>query len=369
MNVRSSLPLFYRLPILVMALIALLAGVLGGLARLGVALPQVAADAPGGHGALMVAAFFGTVIGLERAVALGRPWPYFAPLAAGAAGIALLVGAPVTWVAWLFISGSLVFVAANVLVVHTMPALFTTTLLLGAVSWLLGNVCWMFAGGIATALPFWMGFLILTIAAERLELTRLMPPRPWSRQSFVLILLVLAIGYGLTLAFSDLRCFAFALGLLAFWLWRYDIARYTVRQQGLPRYIAWALLVGYGWLGLGALLGINGAFALGHLWRDAALHAVFVGFVFSMVFGHAPIILPAVAKVRIRYSSLFYLPLLALHMSLVIRVVATLADAWTWHQWGGRLNALALVLFFGILLFSLERQPRRVLRNNTNSLK
>ena len=53
------------------------------------------------------------------------------------------------------------------------------------------------------------------------------------------------------------------------------------------RYVAVCLLAGYFWLAVGgALVALQVAY-------DAALHAIFVGFVFSMVFGHAPVILPA----------------------------------------------------------------------------
>ena len=79
-----------RLPMLVLGMLSLLGGVLAGLARLDWAMPGVAAAAAGGHGALMIAAFLGTVISLERAVALGRPWAYLAPALAGLGGMAML---------------------------------------------------------------------------------------------------------------------------------------------------------------------------------------------------------------------------------------------------------------------------------------
>ncbi len=44
------------------------------------------------HGPLMVGGFLGTVIGLERAVALGKPWPYAAPLLTGIGAILLMGG-------------------------------------------------------------------------------------------------------------------------------------------------------------------------------------------------------------------------------------------------------------------------------------
>ena len=69
--------LMRRLPLLALALVALLFGLWAGLLRLGFDLaplrPALAAD----HGPLLVLGFLGTQIGLERAVALaaaGRTW-------------------------------------------------------------------------------------------------------------------------------------------------------------------------------------------------------------------------------------------------------------------------------------------------------
>ena len=71
-----------RLPLLVLGFVSLATGVGAGLARLGVSVPDVAAAAAASHGPLMVGGFFGVVISLERAVAIGRPWAYLAPLLA-----------------------------------------------------------------------------------------------------------------------------------------------------------------------------------------------------------------------------------------------------------------------------------------------
>lgn len=62
----------------------------------------------------------------------------------------------------------------------------------------------------------------------------------------------------------------------------------------------------------------------GALLRDAALHAILLGFVMSMVIGHAPIIFPAIMRVRIPYSPIFYLPLLTLHISIFLRITGIL---------------------------------------------
>ncbi|MBY0432052.1 MAG: hypothetical protein K2Q10_12695, partial [Rhodospirillales bacterium] len=87
----------------------------------------------------------------------------------------------------------------------------------------------------------------------------------------------------------------------------------------------------------------KGAFA--GLAYDAVLHAVFVGFVFSMVFGHAPIILPAVLRVSVPFRPAFYLPLALLHLSLTLRIAGDLGDFGEARLWGALLNGVAVALF------------------------
>ena len=352
-----ELPPAWRLPLLLMGMASLVIGVLGGLARLAVDVPLFAQVRSGGHGALMIAGFFGTVICLERAVALHRLWPYLAPLGAALGGIAFLAQGPWWLAPTLFSLAGGCFVAASLTVYRQMPALFTVTLLLGAVAWLAGNLRWLFTLEIGSAVLYWMSFLVLTIAGERLELTRFMPAKPVGRQLFIAILLLIC-GAAAVLPFAAgpaSRLLAVGLLLLAVWLLHYDIARRTVKQAGLTRFVASCLLAGYGWLAFGALLGTTGAFELGHPWRDSALHAIFLGFVFSMVIGHAPIIFPAVMRVKIPYHPFFYLPLAALHLSLLARSVGNLGDFAPWRQSGALLNALSLALFVLTLLVSVAR--------------
>ena len=79
---------------------------------------------------------------------------------------------------------------------------------------------------------------------------------------------------------------------------------------------------------------------------DATLHAVFIGFVISMVFAHAPVIVPSVLGLPLEYRPAFYLHVGVLHISLIVRVVGDLVDRLgRWRVWGGLLNAAALLLF------------------------
>jgi hypothetical protein len=92
---------------------------------------------------------------------------------------------------------------------------------------------------------------------------------------------------------------------------------------------------------------------------DAALHAFFIGFVFSMVFGHAPVILPAVLRVRYPYHPVLYAPLVLLHASLALRVlVSPPLGAW------GNAAAIALFILVSIALVTMfdPRQTGRAKR-------
>ena len=143
---------------------------------------------------------------------------------------------------------------------------------------------------------------------------------------------------------AALRLACVLLVALAVWLARYDIASRTVRASGLTRYIAVCLLSGYAWLGFGGLaLAVAGSGAP-DLW-DAALHAVMLGFVFSMVFGHAPVILPAVLRVAFPYNAMLYAPFVVLHASLALRIAGDVFRAPAWRAAGAAGNAAAIVLF------------------------
>lgn len=323
----------WRLPLLVLGFASLAFGVAGGLARLS------ATPAPGQaiawHGTLMVSAFLGTVISLERAAALDRLWAYAAPLAAGMGGVLILLGAHTGGFA-LLVAAALIFAACSLVILLRQASLETGTLLAGAAAWLAGNAVLYALGQPA---GWWIAFFVLTICAERLELSRYLKRDRFSRISFI----ALAAGMLLSPLEGSLRLQGALLALFAAWLLRYDIARLTVRQKALPRYVAACLLAGYFWLAVaGAIFILRGPW-------DAALHAVFLGFVFSMIFGHAPVILPAVLRVRFPYHPLLYLPLALLHLSLALRIAVSSAIG----AWG---NAAAIALFIATALALVLRR-------------
>jgi hypothetical protein len=329
---------------MLLGLLALLTALWGGLVRLGWAWPLPWPTLHVAHGPLMVCGFLGTLIGVERAVALGSRWPYAAPLCTAVGVVALLAGVPAPPFMAL---GSLGLVVVLVVIGHRQPALATAIMALGALLWLVGNGCWFAGWPLWRVVPWWGGFLVLTIAGERLELSRLLRLSLRHRLAFLLAVGVFLAGLLVALVSlaSGVRLAGVGMLALAGWLLRYDIARRTVRQRGLTRFIAVCLLSGYVWLGVGGVL---------HWWfggvpagpqYDAMLHAVFVGFVFGMIFGHAPTIFPAVLGGTLLYHATFYLPLGLLHLSLLLRLTGDLGGWWPGRQWGGLLNAVAIVLF------------------------
>jgi len=335
----------WRVPLLVLGFVALVGGTVGALARLGWAVPDAAASLAGLHGSLMICGFFGVVISLERAVAIGRGWPYLGVVLAGVGTGAALHDAAAA-AAWLYLGASVMLLAASLDIARRQRALFTFTMALGAACWCVGNVLWLRGAAVYELVPWWLAFLILTIAGERLELSRLMPPSATARTVFAALLVLVIVG--LAGGHSAWGGAAFGAGLLglALWLVKQDIARRTVRQRGLTRYIAVCLLLGYLWLALGGLTFVVASpMHPGTIFYDAALHALGLGFVFSMVFGHAPIIFPAVLRIAVPYRAYFYGPLVLLHASLLLRLIGDAMLSFATVRTAGALNALALALF------------------------
>lgn len=347
---RTTAPAVALVRIAFAALVALtlIAAVLGGLLRVGLVVPATATAAwlPRAglwHAALMIGAFFGTVIAIERAVAVKLPAAFAAPLASSLAGLGVLLDRERP-ASWLLVFAGLVFTWVNIVVVRRQPAPHTRLLLAAAVTWLVGNVLFAAEQGGAAVLPCWFAFLVMTIAAERLEMTRLMrrrPAAPWLLLGILAAMLAGAIGSWASARAGGVL-FGASLVLLAWWLVTYDIARRTVAAAGLSRYMALCLLTGYVWLAIGG--GAWMATALGFPARDAALHAIGLGFVFSMIMGHAPVILPAIAGVKLRFGWPFYVPLAALHLSLLLRLSWGAFDP-ALRAAGAALNAASIVAF------------------------
>lgn len=325
---------------------ALLAGLTGALVLLGVGMPRGTVALAASHGELMTLGFLGTVIALERAVALGDGWGYLAPALAAIGAGALVAGAPGLGAA-AFLGAAIVLVAVYLAFFRVERSLQLAVQAAGSAAWV-GAAALLAAGTpVESAYPWLAAFLVLTVVGERLDLARLVGASAWTRRQLVVALAVFVVGVAVTTADADLgvRIAGLAMLAIAAWLLRNDLARRTIRLGGVTRYIALCLIAGYVWLMVaGAAWVVTGAaFGAGY---DIRLHAVFLGFVVSMVFGHAPVIVPAVLRVPLPFRGWNYAALGLLHAGLVIRLLGgDVLGLPNGLLIGGVLNVVALLAF------------------------
>jgi hypothetical protein len=342
------------------AVACLLLGLDGALKLLDVWSPAPAARTGSAHGLLMTLGFVGALIALERAAALRRPLGYAAPVAL-AGGAVLHLGTRTERL------GSALLLVGTVVLVLVYRQLWrrqrddaVLVQALGAVLAVGGAIGWLGGVPVAAIVPWLAGFLVLTIAGERLELARLGMPASAGSLLMLVAAAVAVSALSLLLWPSAGPLFGLALALVVGWLVRHDVARRTVRSAGLPQYSAISMLTGQVWLGVAAGVWLLGDPSTGGAAYDAAVHAVFLGFTMSMVMAHAPIILPVVARVRLPFHRALYVPLSLLQLGLVIRLWPgdTLGITWAW-QVGGVLTVLALVAFMACVVTMVATSGRR----------
>lgn len=342
-------------PFIALAILALLFALWAGLLRLGWQLPTLPNLALV-HGPLMISGFLGVLIPLERAVAIRQKWMFVVPIMSGLGWISLFFSSLLGGV--LLTLGSLGTLAILSVMVRREPHIHTITMALGALSWVIGNLLWIAGFPIFQIIFWWTAFLILTIGGERLELSRVLRPRPGQIRVFTMT--TIALLAGAVLSMFDLNWGARLSGLsmvaLSIWFLKNDLATRNIRHANpLTRYIAICLFSGFLWLAVGGIIQLMiGATYAGPLY-DAALHTIFVGFVISMIFGHAPIIFPAILDVPITYLPVFYVHLSLLHLSLLLRVGGDLVSQLEARKWGGLLNEAAILIFLGVTVYSIVK--------------
>jgi len=360
-----------HLPLLAVILAAMAIGVLAGLARIGWSVPSVGADRAGLHGPTLVAGVFGTLIALERAIAMrtvtSRPWTPadLAPILGGAGTLVLLVSGATVPALVLLGAGAVGLLAINLDMLRRHPTLDIATMAVGAVILVLADVAWLAGRNVALLTPWWIAFLVLTITGERVELARIRFGGPAGRAGFAVAVGLYVVTLLAVLADASLGARLSGLGLLAItaWLLRHDVAWMTVRHPGFPRYAAICLLGGYVWLGVAGFILVASPGLWAGLTYDAFLHAVLLGFVFSMIFAHAPFIVPGIVGRRVGYHPLAWLPLLLLHVSVAARIAGDLLPDQDLRQAAGLLSAVAILFYGLVLVIGLLRGPEPARRS------
>ena len=331
------------------AALALLAGLNAALLLLGLPAPLSVTRLATHHGSLLVFGFVGTLIALERATALKRWWGYLAPAMLGLGSLVVLAHPISEWIGTSIVTaGAALFMCTYIPLWRRRYDGQILAQLLGASFALAASIMWTSGASFDRIVPWLTAFVVLTIAAERVELASItLGPRATSR----LLWHAWSIALSLIILLAIPHVGAVLLGVsylaLALWLARHDIAHRTIRSSGATRFMAACMLAGYVWLVLAAGILLVGFPVTTSARYDAFTHAIFLGFTFSMIMAHATTILPAVLHIRLPYRSFFWLPAALLHMGLTVRVwfgdAMGIFAAW---QWGGALSVLALMSFF-----------------------
>jgi len=123
--------------------------------------------------------------------------------------------------------------------------------------------------------------------------------------------------------------------------------------------MAAGLLAGYGWLALTGVLWLQAGLVPGRFVYDAAVHALFLGFVMSMVFAHAPVLVPSLTGLDFPFRRSLWVPLGLLHGSLVMRMAGDLLTWLPGRRWGRLLNVIAMGLLVVTAAFTIIQSRRR----------
>lgn len=340
--------------LLFFAAVGLLTGLYAGLVRLGFTANIIQSISPLAHGPLMIDGFLGTLISLERAAALEKKWAYLAPGSMALATVLLLagIGGPGKII---LLAGSVALLAIMIHLYILHPKPYHLIMIMGAASLLAGNILYSIDKPIYTLVSWWIGFPLLTIFGERLELNRIMRPPQKAIWLFITLIFIWILGIAGIHVNRNIgwQTACVMLIAMALWLFKYDVARRTIQATQWTRYSALCLLTGYGWLVLAGIFGIWKGLPRAGLSYDAQLHMIFVGFVFSMIFAHASVIIPSLSGKIIPYHKYFYAPLILLHLFLLIRIVGDLAYLPMVRKTGGYGNVLAILLFLGAVPYQL----------------
>ena len=334
---------------------SLIVGVLAGLFRMGWSIPlgQVAGE----HGALMVGSFLGTLICLERIVALKKKRLYAIPVLSGSSLIFFALGMQQVALGALTI-GSLGLIYIYIDLIKRFNEPYFYIMLLGAIGWAVGNIIMIISPFYPQAAPWWIVFILLTVFGERLELSKFLPQSKGKKISMIIAISVFMLG--VIVPYHTFGRYISGLGmiLMALWLLQYDIARKSVKSTGMHKFTGSLLLAAYFWMVICGLLMIIEVESL--FQYDAMLHAFFLGFTFSMIFAHAPIIFPGVAGLSIRpYHGSLYIWAVLLQLSLGLRIAFGLLMFSEYRKIFGMVNAAVILLFFVNLVILIVSKQRK----------
>lgn len=321
---------------------SLLAAIWSGWIRIGWNFP--ASGLASQHGTLMVNGFLASLIFLERAVSFKNKWILLLPLL-NALSILAFAFHLISAAEIIFVVGSIGYLLMCIYFIFRFKELYYLVFLIASFCLVTGNIILYKTSFYPSAVNWWIGFFLFTIVAERLELSRFLSLNNLKRLLLWICLGVVLFALAWPFHFYGNIFLSIGIGMTALWLLKYDMARHSVKVKGQHRYSGLLLIAGYGWLLIMSLLMIvQDKLVFGY---DAILHSFFIGFVFSMIFSHAVIILPAITKIPVKlYRPILYAWFILLQASLVVRILADIIGDVLCRKIGGMANGVSILLFF-----------------------
>ena len=183
----------------------------------------------------------------------------------------------------------------------------------------------------------------------------LLPVSKSKKNLFVVFLILFVVG--VLISFHGIGNIIAGISLIciSLWLMRNDLIGITIRKNDLPKFVAISLLAGYTALLLAGILFVT--FSNEWLAYDAIVHTFFIGFVFSMIFAHGPIILPGVLGSSIKpFHKILYLWLFLLHSSWLLRIFGDAFVNLPLRRMSGALSAVAILAYLITLFLTLRMQ-------------
>lgn len=336
----------------------LVSGIWSGLDRMGWNIYMTPAIAH--HGAIMVGGFLGTLITLEKIIPINRRF-LFAILVLNALSVLFffldLPGISI----WTLIISSLSLALVFAYYYRLQHGVVFILMLLGSLFWLTGNILLLTKQFYPLVFPWWLAFALFIIVAERLDLTKFLPVSQRSKNMLIGLLLLFVAGVLFSFHGAGSLVCGFSLIGISIWLLRYDLVAINLRKTGMHRFIAVALTAGY----ISLLLTGVFFFTLSDQWLtyDALVHSFFIGFVFSMIFAHGPMILPGIMGIHAApFHRILYLWLALLQASWLIRIFADVLIDLETRKISGLLSTAVILGYFitmGILTIMTRRAAIR----------
>lgn len=323
---------------------ALLLGISGGANRLG-DMTWMLAGAGMQHGVLMVGGFLGTLISLERAMVMKNKWWLLVVLFNGFSILVLVIPGWSFFAFYWQLTGSVGLVLMMYFQSLRHPKPYQYVMSIGAISWMIGNVALITSDFVPAAVPWWIGFLLFTIVGERLELSKFLPTPSYAKIILYILLALFFIGMVMPFHQSGNWVMGFAAIFIAFWLLHFDMAKIAAKKEKQFKYIGVGLKVGYVWL---VLHGLTLCFLNSHpLFYDLYLHTFFLGFTFSMIWAHAPIIFPMILSIQEKpYHPVLWIGWVVFQLSLLGRLGAALVKLPDWRTLFGIINGWTIIAMF-----------------------